>query len=162
MARRYNPYFNFSLLIVHIYMVWMTEQDLHVQIKSERLTQVIDEDTTILDDAEASAIAVVTDALHSQYDTDAIFATTGDERPAQVLRWVRNIMLYDISGRLPEKMVSERVIKNYDDTIAVLTDIEDGKKSTSLPRQEVTDTEGVTSQRTKFRWGSNTPRTHDY
>lgn len=141
-------------------MNWILETDLLVQIKSERLNQVIDEDDTILDDAEASAIAIVKDALYARFDTEGIFETTGDERPAQVIRWIRAIMLYDIAGRLPEKMVSARVIKNYDDVMGILTDIEDGKKNTNLPVAERIDTEGVTSARTKFRWGSNAKRVH--
>jgi len=142
-------------------MTWITETDLLVQIKSERLNQVIDEDLSILDDAEASAIAIVKDALYARFDTTTIFATTDTARPAQVIRWVRAIMLYEIAGRLPEKMVSARLVKNYDDTLATLTDIEDGKKNTNLPVAEKTDTEGGTSTRTKFRYGSNPKRVHE-
>ncbi len=138
-------------------MVWITQDDLLVQIKSERLTQVIDDDNTILDDAEASAIAMVKDALNARFDVAAIFDTEGAERPAQVIRWIRAIMLYDIAGRLPEKMVSERVIKNYDDVLSTLEAIEDGKKNTTLPTVLNTDD----SAKTKFRWGSNAKRVHD-
>jgi phage gp36-like protein len=136
-------------------MIFLTLNDLHVNIRAERLQQVIDDDATILDDAEASALAVVKDALSSRYDVTNIFDQT--DRPAQVVRWVRNIMLYDIAGRLPEKMVSERIVKNYDDTIQVLTDIEEGRKSTSLPILS-DNTEG--GKKSVFRWGSNAPRKH--
>jgi hypothetical protein len=139
-------------------MIFITLADLHVITRAERLQQVIDEDPSVLTEAEASAIAIVKDALSNRYDVTNIFDTIN--RPPQVIRWVRNIMLYDIAGRLPEKMVSERLIKNYDDTLATLTEIEEGKKSTSLPVIVDTDTEGGTSKRTQFRWGSNKTRVH--
>ena len=142
-------------------MIFLTETDLHVQIKSERLDQLVDNDPSVLDDAEASAIAMVRDALFGRFDTDAVFATTGANRPAQVVRWIRAIMLYDLAGRLPEKMVSQRLVKNYDDTLATLTDIEDGKKNTALPVKKDTDTEGGLSAHTKYRWGSNGKRVHE-
>lgn len=142
-------------------MTWIVEKDLHVQIKSERLTQIIDEDTDVLDDAEQTALAVVSDALSATYDTTAIFNTTGTERPAQVVRWVRAIMLYEISGRLPEKMVSERLVKNYDDTINTLTEIEEGRKATTLPKRTENTEGGLAVNRTQFRWGSNPKRSHN-
>jgi hypothetical protein len=142
-------------------MTFLTETDLHVQIKSERLNQLVDEDPSVLDDAEASAIAMVKDALFGRFDTAAIFATTGTARPAQVIRWLRAIMLYDLAGRLPEKMVSQRLVKNYDDTLATLTDIEDGKKNTALPVKKDVDTEGGQSAHTKYRFVSNPIRTHE-
>ena len=57
-------------------MIFLTETDLHVQIKSERLDQLVDNDPSVLDDAEASAIAMVRDALFGRFDTDAVFART--------------------------------------------------------------------------------------
>jgi phage gp36-like protein len=139
-------------------MIFLTLNDLHVNIRAERLNQIVDEDAAILDDAEASALAMVKDALSSRYDVATIFDQT--DRPAQVIRWVRNIMLYDIAGRLPEKVVSERIVKNYDDTLQVLTDIEEGRKSTSLPLLNE-NTEGGASKKSVFRWGSNKPRKHN-
>jgi Protein of unknown function (DUF1320) len=142
-------------------MTFLVLTDLHVQIKSERLDQLVDSDPSVLDDAEASAIAMVRDALFGRFDTDVIFGTTGSDRPAQVIRWMRCIMLYDLAGRLPEKMVSQRLVKNYDDTLATLTDIEDGKKNTALPPKKDTDTEGSLSNHTKVRWSSNPKRVHE-
>ncbi len=140
-------------------MVFLTNEDLYVNIKSERLDQIIDEDTGVLNVAEATAIAVVKDSLAARYDTTAIFSTTGAARPPQVIRWVRCIMLYELSGRLPEKMVSERIVKNYDDTIGDLTQIEEGRKSTTLPIL-TENTEGGQTKKTAFRWGSNKTRLH--
>jgi hypothetical protein len=142
-------------------MIFITLADLHVIMRSERLQQVIDEDPSVLTEAEASAIAIVRDALSSRYNVATIFDTL--DRPPQVIRWVRNIMLYDIAGRLPEKMVSERLVKNYDDTLATLTEIEEGRKSTTLPVLEDADTEGGASHlRTVLRWGSNNTRKHTF
>lgn len=131
--------------------------DYKLHIKDTRLQQTIDADNSLLDEAESTAIAVVRDALYSRYDVDAIFATTSTSRPKQVIRWVLCLALYYLHERLPDRIIPERITKNYDDTLALLTDIEDAKKSTNLPLLIKEDGE----PRTKFRWGSNTQKTHE-
>lgn len=137
-------------------MAFIEEADYKLKIREARLMQVIEEDPDLLDTAEETAIQVVRDALHSRYDVAAIFATTGSGRPKQVVRWVMCLALYYLYERIPDKLVPERVVKNYDDTLATLNDISDGKLSTELPR--LVGADGANP--TKFRWGSMTARTH--
>ena len=138
-------------------MIFLVTEDLHTNIRAERLQQVIDEDPSVLTEAEAAAIAIVKDSLGSRYDIDAIFSSVGDARPAQVVRWLKHIVLYDIAGRLPDKSVGARVIKNYEDTLSTLTDIEDGKKATLLPTKDVADVPVA-----KFRHGSDVRRNYAF
>jgi phage gp36-like protein len=120
---------------------------------------MIEADTSILDDAAETAEAAVRDALSSRYDVAAIFAETGSDRPKQVVRYITAIALYYLHQRLPDRMTPERIVKDYDDTIANLTAIEDGKKATTLPL--LTAPEGEHGN-TKFRWGSQLPRGQNY
>lgn len=138
---------------------FITEDDYKVHIKDVRLQQMVEENTQIMDDAEDTAIAIVSDALYSRYDVEGIFALTGDDRPKQVVRWVLNLTLYFLHERLPERLIPDRVLKNYDDTKLTLTSIEDGKKSTRLPL--LPDGSGIEGEvQTKFRWGSREARSH--
>lgn len=140
---------------------FITEADYLVYIKDVRLQQMVEDNEQIMEDAEDTAIAVVSDALYSRYDIDAIFAATGNDRHRQVIRWVLNLTLYYLHERLPERLIPDRVLKNYDNTLQMLTDIEDGKKSTRLPELSETNEDGTTGgSLTKFRWGSRPARTH--
>ena len=120
---------------------FITKSDYYYTIKQNRLDQVLDGDDALLDDAEETAIVVVKDSLSLYYDTDAIFATTGDARPRQVLRWVKDLALYFIYERIEDELVPERIVKNYNDTLGTLEKIEDGKKQVDLPRLIDPDTE---------------------
>lgn len=135
-------------------MSWITSTDYLQKITSDRLQQIIEAETDRLDEAEATAIAVVKDALHQWYDTDDIFGTSGSNRPAQVVRWCVNLALFYLYERVPDKLVPERVVSNYQQTIETLQDIEDGKKAVDLPKKTDDDGENVN----KFRWGSQTAR----
>lgn len=136
---------------------WISSADYLQNITNDRLLMVVEGQTDRLDEAELTAIAVVRDSLHQWYDVDTIFATSGANRPKQVVRWCVNLALYYLYERVPDKLVPERVQKNYDDTLATLEDIEDGKKSVDLPKLTDDDGENVN----KFRWGSQTAREHN-
>jgi len=126
-------------------------------IKDRHLKQVLEDDLTLLDLAEDTAVAIVRDALHTRYDVDAIFNSTGADRPRQVMRWVKTIALYLVHERIPDRVVPERIVSDYERTMDILRDIEDGKMSVDLPR--IQDDEGA--DLTKFRWGSRPARGHD-
>lgn len=135
---------------------YITAGDYLPRIQDAKLQQIIQSDSTILDEAEQSAIVIVRDALHTRYDVDAIFALTGNNRHLQVVRWVITLALYFLYERVPDRVTPPRVIKNYDDTLAYLLEIEDGKKSVDLPRRLNPDAEPLT----KFRYGSETRQEH--
>lgn len=136
---------------------FVAKADYELMIKQARLDQATDINDDLLDEAEATAIQVVRDALYSRYNVDDIFAQTGDDRAKQVVRWVLTLSIYYIYDRLPDRIIPERVKENYQDTINILTAIEDGKKSVELPLLTDADNEDLT----KFRWGSRKARTHD-
>lgn len=138
---------------------YITSTDYSPYIRDGRLTQLIDNNPGLLDEVEATAIAIVKDALYSRYDVEVIFAQTDDDRHPQVVRWVLVLCLYFLHERLPDRLIPERVVKNYDDVMQTLTDIEDGKKSTDLPLLDPPEGYGQIS---KFRWGSRAGRSQDF
>lgn len=128
------------------------------KIRENRLEEVIDDNEAIVNDAEQEAIATIDDALHKDYDTDAIFLATGDDRSKTVLKWAKHIVLYNIFERVPDNLVPERIVKNYDDTMKTLDEIAKGNRSVKLPRK--LDEEG--DKKTHFRSGGATARPQGY
>lgn len=129
--------------------------------KSKRSARILDlitsNDDTLLDTAEETAISIINDRLSERYNLIAEFAKTETSRNPSLVRWVLSISLYIVYSRIPDEEVPERVIKDYDDTIAELEKIQQGKLSCSL--QGVINVEG--DIKTRFRMGNNTPRSHD-
>lgn len=139
---------------------FITDADFLPFIKEQNLSRLIEGDTLTLDDAVSVATATVRDSLSAYYDVDAVFNTTGDARPKQVVRWVVVLALYYLYERLPASMMPQRARDNYEEVGAWLKDIEDGKKPVELPRRTKADGSGQTV--TKFRYGSALPkRTHE-
>jgi hypothetical protein len=130
--------------------------DYKTKITDQRLLQIIGSDNDILDDAEATAIAVITDLLSGRFDTDAIFSAEGDDRSKSVVRWVSNLVMYYLYERVADKMVPKRVEDNYKETMSNLQLIAKGDLPAVLPMKENEDE----TLKTKFRWGSNTAHSH--
>jgi hypothetical protein len=137
-------------------MAFIDQIDYRKYISDARLLQIIDNEPAILDEAEITAIQNVRDALHSRYDVDLIFAQTGASRKTQVVQWCVWLVLYYVHNRIPDKVVPERIQRNYEIALDILKDIEDAKKSVELPQLQNTDGSEVT----KVRFGGNKPRTH--
>lgn len=125
-------------------------------IRSNRLDEILDADDALLDEAEKDAIAEVSDYLAEYYDVDQIFSQSGSSRNRNALNWTRRVVMYMIYERVPDQLVPERIIKNYDDTIRTLEKIAAGKINAELPRKMDEESKA----RTKFRWGSQNARSH--
>lgn len=132
--------------------------DYKKQITEHRLSLLIDEDDTILEEAELTALAFVRDALHPYYDVHTIYSNLDDYR--SVKRWIMCLVIYYLYERVPDKIVPGRVIKNYDDAMDILQRISDGKISVDLPKIMV-EVNGEEKPVTKFRWGSVPKKSHD-
>lgn len=135
---------------------WISTADYKPMVRDNHLAQIIDADDVLLDSVEITAIQVVKDALHQWYHTEEIFSTSGANRAPQVLRWCISLAVYYLYERVPDKLVPERVVRSYDQTIEMLRDISDAKISLDLPLRQNDAAQNVT----KFRWGSIPTRGH--
>jgi phage gp36-like protein len=135
---------------------WLDQTDFAVNIRDTRLSQMIDGETDILENAVDSAVAVVTDYLCGRYDTVQIFGTSGNLRPHNVIRWVKHLTLWYLYERLPDAITPKKVEKNYDETIEFLKGVSQGDMSVNLPHKP--DPNDSTKPLTKFRWGSSARR----
>lgn len=135
-------------------MKYITAADIKARLQDKHLQQIVD-DMDIVNNAETTAIAVITDALYPKYDTDAIFDKSGEDRDPSIVRWVTTLVLYYLHERIPDKLVPDRIVKNYDDTLYYLLEVADGKKSVKLPTIDK-DNDGLID--TKFKYGSMNSR----
>jgi len=135
---------------------YIERSDYSVNVQDRRMQQIIEDNTDLLEEAEETAISMVVDALHSMYDTDAIFTLRGSDRHKNVLRWCKCLVLYYIYERIPDKLVPERVKNNYIDTLNTLDKISDGRKSVLLPHLETESGEKII----KLRWGSSPKKSY--
>lgn len=145
---------------------FITKDDYKYQIRTYRLDQILeaaDEDEElILDQAENDALSVLKDSLASKYDVVAIFSASGDERHKTILRWAKVLVIYYIYERIPDEMVPERVVKNYDYVLERLEMVEQGKANLDgLPVKTETGDDGETGPKTRRRWGSVPRRAND-
>lgn len=126
--------------------------------RSSRILDMLTGDNdTILLTAETTAIGIVTDRLAERYNLTAELAKSGSDRNSSLIRWILALSIYSVYSRVPDQEVPERVIKDYDDTLKELEQLQQGKLSCAL--QRIIDTEGEV--KTRFRMGSDSPRTHD-
>lgn len=145
---------------------YISKADYKYQIRTTRLDQILesaDEDEElILDNAETEALAMISKHLVN-YNMAAEYATTGAARNKVVLRWAKVLVIYYIYERVPDEMVPERVVKNYDEVMEMLANVEKGKAQVpGLTPVQVTDPEtGESSPATRRRWGSVRKRTND-
>jgi hypothetical protein len=131
-------------------------------IRDRRFQQIIDEDNDVVAIAESEAIAMISSRLSSRYDTDFIFNITVDaDKPKIVQIWLKRIVLYLIHGRLPGTDIPKHIIDDYAETIAKIDSIEDGESEINIKRKTALDAHGNPINETKFRYGSNSKRTHD-
>lgn len=138
-------------------MSWLQKEDMKTTIRTYRLDQILDEDDSVFEEAALTAESDVNNALFQNYNTATIFNTSGNDRDKSVLKWVKVLTLYYIYERVPDELVPERVIKNYDDTNKILAKIAEGDIGIELPRR-LSETTG--KPKTKFRWGSVPKRSH--
>jgi len=147
---------------------YISKDDYKYQVRTARLDQILeaaDEDEeAILNSAELEALGMIEKHLSTRYDMASEFAKTGTARHKVVLRWAKVLVIYYIYERIPDELVPERVVKNYDDVMKQLEKVEDGEASIpGLAVVSVDDpnNEGESKPFTKRRWGSQIKRAND-
>lgn len=137
---------------------FLSRDDYPAKIDLAILDQITGADSSILDDAEADAASCISDRIGNKYQVTAALAVTGESRNRTLVRWMLNIAVYYLYGRVPDLDIPERVVKDYDDTLADLDRIAAGKLPAPFDRVIDSSTGSVA---TRLRMGSNSPRSHN-
>lgn len=146
-------------------MAYLNKDDYKYMIRTYRLDQILeaeDEDEdAILDGAEEDALGMIAKHLGNKYDMPLEFGKTGAARNKVVVRWAKVLVIYYIYERVPDEMVPERVVKNYDEVMKALEKIEDGEAGIPSLPPITEEQDGESRPVTRRRWGSLEKRTHD-
>lgn len=135
--------------------MFITKEDLNTKIRELRLNQITDADDTIVTGSIREALDTIRSALSGPgYNMNLVLAQVGDQRNGLLMGWAKNLAMYAIYDRIPDEDVPDRVIKNYEDTWALLMKASAGQLSLDLPRS--IDSSG--RKKTKFRAGGDKPR----
>lgn len=148
---------------------FISKDDYKYQIRTTRLDQILeaaDEDEdVILDSAETEAIGMMRKFLDVKYNMDLELGKSGSARNKVLLRIAKVLVIYYIYERVPDEMVPERVVKNYDEVMQMLEKIEDGDSSipglTPITVTDPNSDSGESTPQTKRRWGSIPKRAND-
>jgi len=133
-------------------MIWLTEYDLKKQIRQSVLSQVIEQDASLLHEAELATLAEIESYLRSRFDVQAIFATTGTDRNALLVMYAVDILLYHLHSRINPSQIPDLRIERYNNAIEWLKAVAKGMLSPALPTIESNENS------TKFMIGSQKRR----
>ena len=117
---------------------FLTRDDYPSKIDLALLDQITGEDDTILDQTESDAAQAIIDRIGDKYKVEAELGKSGDGRNRSLIRWMLNISVYYLYGRVADADIPDRVVKDYDDTKRDLEKIAAGKLSCTIDR--ITDT----------------------
>ena len=132
-------------------MLFLIPEDFDFIIREEDLSVITGQDTSLLDHAERLATEEVAGYLRHRYDVDAIMATTGDDRQAQLVSLLVDITLYHLHSRISARNIPDLRVKRYDDAIMWLKMVANGAISPDLPVI-------APEQGKRTIWGSNTKK----
>ena len=132
--------------------------DLLASIRDYKIQEILEdtdpENNANLQAAMDEAESIVKDFLYARYNTESIFSQTGSDRSNTVLGWLRAITLYKLYERIPDELLPERIVLNYEETMKIVGYVSEGRRDINLPRRVTT--EGVKT--TKFRGGGDKRR----
>jgi phage gp36-like protein len=106
--------------------------------------------------AEANAMEEVASYLRGRFDMEAAYAQTGAARNRQLVQYVVDVALWNLSGKVAFAFISEVRETRYKAALAWLKLAETGKTNPDLPRY-APDPEKPQAHRL-FRYGSNPVR----
>ena len=95
-------------------MIFLTLDDFKATTRTEDLNRLTDNDSTVLDAAELSAITTIKTEMKARFDIDADILQTGTNRSQQLIDWVLDLTIYRIHYRINPRNVSESVQERFD------------------------------------------------
>ncbi|GAB3194669.1 phage gp36-like protein [Pontibacter aydingkolensis] len=128
-------------------MIFLTQSDFDAAIKAENLTQILDNNPTLLDAVVLAAVQEVQSYLKTKFDVAAIFSTVGEARNSQIVMYCVDIALYHIHARVAPRQLPEARLARYEQAIDWLKLVMRGSIIPDLPLLQNDAT-------TSLQWGS--------
>jgi hypothetical protein len=112
-------------------------------IRDGVLDDVTEAEDGLLDVTEKRAIDLAAGYLKVRYDTDAIFAATGDDRHDQLLGVIIDLSLYYLHKRLNPRKIPAHRKDSYEEAMNWLMMVRDGDLLPDLPVPAEEDQEDI-------------------
>ena len=113
--------------------MFITDQDYKVVIGDQALKVISQVSADNRANAEAEAVEEISGYLRPKYDTNAIFAATGNDRNRLIVMYTCDIALYHMAASAPQKMGIEIRKERYERAIRWLESVQAGKIVPDLP-----------------------------
>lgn len=143
-------------------MGFLTQDDYSPLIKDVVLAQVMDNDMSIVTDAERFAQSQIESYLNQRFDVASIFSQTGVSRDQSILMYMIDITLYHIHARINPSRIPEIRVKRYDDAIKWMEMVSTGKLTPALPTKIDPNTGEADTKLNTSRFGSNEKFNHRF
>ena len=115
--------------------MFLAKQDLYLTILQDELAEITRSDDTLINAALSSAIAEMKVYLYDSYDTETIFAATGDSRHTLLVNLGSDMAVYFIVARcLAGQALADRETR-YKRAIATLKAFRDSETYADFPRR---------------------------
>lgn len=129
-------------------IMFIDNEDYKVVIGDAALKVVSQSSPENIANAEVEAIEEISGYLRPVYDTEAIFAASGNERNRLIVMYTADIALYHLTASQPQKMGSEIRKERYERAVKWLEGVQAGKIVPDLPH--VSTGEGMPSFGTSY------------
>ena len=108
-------------------MIFLTEKDLKARILTKFLNDATSENPDILEDIELETISIFKDHLSNKFDIDELFSKTGDERSKTLVKYMSDIVVYELVTANPTRKVAEKYDRKFKIAKSWLLDCFNGK-----------------------------------
>ncbi len=115
-------------------MAFLTEQELRTVATPEVVNLITSNNDVIVVEIIAESIDLMKSYLFKHYDTEQIFSAVGDDRSKVILKYLKDIVIYEIYIRRT-KHYNEVAKLRYDEAMLWLEKVGYGKIDVDLPRK---------------------------
>lgn len=130
-------------------MAFINRTDCESAMEPDEIDQIIDGNSTVLDDAIADAEELASEMLRPRFNLDIELAKTGTDRNRQLVKQMVAIAVFYISERLVSNVQPESRLEAFERAEKWLSEVSRGMRQTDLTS---IDEEGQVGYRIK--WGT--------
>ena len=117
--------------------VFLTKEELKSVAPLQTIQAISSSDDEIVHTLIDENIALIASYLQGRYNTEALFSSTGASRPALIVKYLKDLVIYDLYTRQGPGHVGESVELRYKEAMQWLKKVSLGELSPpDLPTQE--------------------------
>lgn len=139
-------------------MTFLTEEDIRVALRDSFYNEITDEDTDVIDIAEASAISKMKSMLRQRYDVTTVFSGRNYEDAPLIVEYCTAIFLHRLAARINPRKIPDNIKDAYMEALSWLEKVVNLEANPSLP--EISN--GTADSSDVLYYAPIEPRDHQY